>query len=630
MNNDYRMSFTDPFVETIIFSTDDEEIKSVLCKGELTEEEKTKEISKDTFKEIEQRYDLHKNTLRLGFAELVERVAKHLKRFNSPEISPKIREAIANKIEISARQEMNDSEKSPIEKAQELRTQLLAYNKSLLDAHTAIKCLEQALDDTNPMAMDSWIADHSIYLNETIFEKLTFSEKLHLGVLLKKAETKAPAIKELDCFQNLPEDIKSFQKMLECSDKEAFIANVSKEYGGVREKQLCALAHYIDYHRIRIKELASFLKEEDWSVLAPYLRYADLRNCSKEIIEKLLINPSNIEILFISNYEINKLPELPNCRYLNCSGCKALQELPELLNCQELVCNHCKALQRISGLPNCQELVCNHCTALQRISGLSNCRKLYCDSCKALQQISGLSNCRELYCSDCTALQQISGLSKCQKLVCRVCTALQQVSGLPSCQSLYCSGCTALQELTELPNCQELSCNHCTALQRISGLLNCQKLVCDYCTALQLISALPSCQELHYSGCTALQELPELPMNARVYSEDSPQTAFHKLKIDVEKFTAGPQELLNHLGNQFLLQKLPFPNIYYFEKGQPSAAVDVGGVRRDFVVRLFENLFKRKGDAEIPAGFLVVDDGYPEWDEKLRKRKPLIGLWEDY
>ncbi len=262
--------------------------------------------------------------------------------------------------------------------------------------------------------MDSWITDHSIYLNDMIFEKLTFSEKLHLGVLLKKAETKAPAVKELDCFQNLPEDIKSFQKMLECSDKEAFIANVSKEYGGVREKQLCALAHYIDYRRIRIEELASFLKEEDWSVLEPYLRYADLRNCSKEIIEKLLITPSNIEILLINNDEIKELPELPNCRCLKCSGCKALQELPELPNCQELACYNCKALQRISALPNCRKLVCYGCTALQRISGLSNCRELYCSGCTALQRISALPSCLILSCPGCTALQELTELPSCQ------------------------------------------------------------------------------------------------------------------------------------------------------------------------------------------------------------------------
>ena len=78
-----------------------------------------------------------------------------------------------------------------------------------------------------------------------------------------------------------------------------------------------------------------------------------------------------------------------------------------------------------------------------------------------------------------------------------------------------------------------------------------------------------------------------------------------------------------------LLRNRPFPNIYYFEKGVRSAAIDVGGVRRDFVTRLCENLFKDKKDPGVAQGkFLELDGGFPsgEQEEAFRTLGCLFSL----
>jgi len=58
------------------------------------------------------------------------------------------------------------------------------------------------------------------------------------------------------------------------------------------------------------------------------------------------------------------------------------------------------------------------------------------------------------------------------------------------------------------------------------------------------------------------------------------------------------------LGDNYLLQNKPFPNVYYFSNGQYSPAVDVGGVRRDFVTKLFERLFLKKDELNTQLPFI--------------------------
>ncbi len=93
--------------------------------------------------------------------------------------------------------------------------------------------------------------------------------------------------------------------------------------------------------------------------------------------------------------------------------------------------------------------------------------------------------------------------------------------------------------------------------------------------------------------------MPELPWNARVYSN----LQFTKLEVDLDELTSNPRKLLLELGSH-LLQNKPFPNIYYRLKGELSEAVDIGGVRRDFISRLMESLFAESS----MSGKLVMDN----------------------
>ncbi len=70
--------------------------------------------------------------------------------------------------------------------------------------------------------------------------------------------------------------------------------------------------------------------------------------------------------------------------------------------------------------------------------------------------------------------------------------------------------------------------------------------------------------------------------------------AFAKFEVDVSLLATKSKDFLLTLGRQYLLKNQPFPNIYYFSNGELSPAIDVGGVRRDFISRLFESLFKKK------------------------------------
>jgi hypothetical protein len=99
--------------------------------------------------------------------------------------------------------------------------------------------------------------------------------------------------------------------------------------------------------------------------------------------------------------------------------------------------------------------------------------------------------------------------------------------------------------------------------------------------------------------------LPELPRDAQVEPRIGVE-GFEKFIVNQEEFATDPAKILLELGNKFLLENHQFPNVYYNLNGQPSEAIDAGGVRRDLISSLSENLFKGKG-----KGFLTMKEGIP-------------------
>jgi hypothetical protein len=92
-----------------------------------------------------------------------------------------------------------------------------------------------------------------------------------------------------------------------------------------------------------------------------------------------------------------------------------------------------------------------------------------------------------------------------------------------------------------------------------------------------------------------------------------------RLEVDLGALHQTPELYLLQLGD-CLSQQHPFPQVYYFNNGIPSNAVDVGGLRRDFITRLFERLFSGE------TGSLLSING----DAGLLPRKPVFGQENSY
>lgn len=406
---------------------------------------------------------------------------------------------------------------------------------------------------------------------------------------------------------------------------------VEEVKGISQDVKMAMLAIYIDHHKLPLKDLKTVLNQEDWSFLTPHLHYVNLSEIPLPQLELILSKIKKATEIYISNSTITKLPDLPNCTHLYCAycpcltrlpdlpncikldcfNCSSLAELPALPNCIELECSHCQNLTQLPELPNCTQLLCCYCTNLTKVPALPNCTKLDCSFCQSLIQLQELPNCTMLDCSFCPSLPMLPDLHKCTFLLnCSNCTILTRLPELFNCTRLYCSQCIGLTQLPDLPNCIKLYCCGCIRLNQLGDLSNCVELDCVDCESLIQLPPLPVCIKLNCSNCRNLQGLPEVPQNAQIFSNNTQDGNFPKLIIDQEEFATNPLKILLILGKQFLLDGKYFPNVYYNYKGKPTYALDVGGVRRDCISSICENLFKGKGD-----NFLTTQEGVPTRQE---------------
>lgn len=378
---------------------------------------------------------------------------------------------------------------------------------------------------------------------------------------------------------NLPSGARQYMEILQTRSTLAQdIQRIKQIEEFSEEEKYAAIAHYIERFNIYLKDV----DQEKILRLVPYLHTVNLQGfgniaLGKQIVKKcphlvvLKLNDGRFlegittlphcRQLHCNHIPLRALPKLPRCLDLNCSGCIHLRELPALPLCQELDCHNCPHLRVLPELPLCKMLDCRFCTNMRSLPQLPSCERLECSLCIFLRFLPPLPLCKELNCACCTALIALPALPKCEKVVLFKCTALRTIPALPVCQMINCHRCTALTALPTLPHCRQLLCSFCP-----------------------------------------LHELPELPWHAYVNSNDEGSTTvqFSGLKIEIEKFAAQPVTLLLLLG-EYLLKNKPFPNIYYFENGIPNQAIDVGGVRRDFVTKLCLTLFNE----------LKMEDNFP-------------------
>lgn len=183
--------------------------------------------------------------------------------------------------------------------------------------------------------------------------------------------------------------------------------------------------------------------------------------------------------------------------------------------------------------------------------------------------------------------------------------ALELLKNCPNLTYLCVNNPEIINNMDELSQLESLGCSLSIYLIALPAWLSQLKwLDCHSCPHLtSLPAALPQCRWLNYSNCPGIRELPELPFDATVISDSS--VPFQQLVINFEQFSTEPEALLLSLG-KLLLNKQPFPNICYFEKGQKSEAIDAGGVRRDFITRLCENVFKKELEKEAFGQFLTL------------------------
>lgn len=456
---------------------------------------------------------------------------------------------------------------------------------------------------------------------------LTRPQLLRLGAILTLPDTPQ------DMVNLMPPFVKDFMSILR---KWAY-----KQLSDEEEKNIY-LAHVIEKNENSIKTLSTFLKEEELLRLAPYMHYVDLCNfpdielgrrflqrCTN--VNHLLFNDGRLieglqelpcQILDCSNsINLTALPALPRCQDLKCIKTE-LTSLPALPLCRKLYCNESPSIATIGALPLCQDLQCYNCPSLTALPELPCCEKINCTHCDLLESIRALPLCKELDMSNCKSLTALPPLPACQKLTACACTnltalpalpmgkeinvsgsGLRNLSALPLCKTLDCCSCRHLTALPALPECEVLDCSNCSTLTALPQLPHCSRLACRNCSLLISIPPLPLCQTLHCSGCN-LAELPEVPFYTHVFTAEENINALPSasLEIDLEMFAADPIALLLKLG-EFLLKNEPFPNIYYFEKGVRNLAIDLGGVRRDFVTKLCTHLFNAPG--------LKLDDHLP-------------------
>lgn len=222
--------------------------------------------------------------------------------------------------------------------------------------------------------------------------------------------------------------------------------------------------------------------------------------------------------------------------------------------------------------------------------------------------LKSCSKLNHLRISDGNVLKDIESLPELQIFNCSDCENLTELSvKMPKLKTLYSFSNSSLIAIrSEMPLIEEIKtydCPHLVSLPSAMPLLI--DLDCSDCAELTTLpAALPRCQRLDYSLCP-ITEVPQVPFDAVVICENAVE--FSTLRVDFEKFTTAPMELLNSLA-YFLLNNQPFPNVHYYENGVRNNVIDAGGVRRDFVTRICENLFKRNIPEEMQGKFLNMDD----------------------
>jgi hypothetical protein len=374
----------------------------------------------------------------------------------------------------------------------------------------------------------------------------------------------------------------------------------SDRLSSLKRDTLEALAHWINAEKVPL--LSASISENEAKAIAPYLHYVDYRGLfTWEIPEKFVSSCKNAYELHLHDIRITELKELPpQLQVLTCFGCKKITAI-DLSNC-----------------PLLQKLDCHKCGSLTAID-LSHSPQLL-----------------KLYCGECPiSTLDLSHNPLLEAVFCRQCPNITtlDLSHNPNLWEIYCPECPIENlDLSHNPQLQYVDCSSCPlSTLDFSNNLQLQRVNCNQCQRLtSLGAALPNTLEaLFCEECPNLSQLPQLPHTATVHSGNSRCGALNSFKVYPADLEKKPKQVLLDLG-KILLQNKPFPNIVYMDPRTdlPTAGLDAGGLRRQLVSTLCENLFKK--DSGFPfleeAGYQTPTLSEDENPDALRTFARLLGL----
>lgn len=169
----------------------------------------------------------------------------------------------------------------------------------------------------------------------------------------------------------------------------------------------------------------------------------------------------------------------------------------------------------------------------------------------------------------------------------------------PELQALTCLSNPSLTTVA-VPNAPRLDTiwsNYCSSLTTLTlgNVGKLRRLFVSYCPNLTTIEAengLSNCSYLDCQNSTNLRGLPQLPPTVTIYSGPT-HGGLTSFRVNPQELDQNPRKVLLDLG-QILLNNQPFPNVVWIDPltNEPAKGIDAGGLRRQLVTTLCENLFK--------------------------------------
>jgi hypothetical protein len=351
-----------------------------------------------------------------------------------------------------------------------------------------------------------------------------------------------------------------------------------------------ALAHWINDKKLVLKE--ADLSYPELLVIAPYLHHVDLTRMywDDNSVENFIKSCSNAYHMTIFHEQITDLNYLPTkLRSVICNQCAITSvDLSKNIYLESANFHHSQELESISFSKNelLKEVDICHSRKLMHIDLMSNrqLKSLNCDGCLKIQYLD-LSNNEQLQNLNCNSTNLlIINLSKNGQLKNLDCSTNEELITLDLSNNLQLESLNighisiSTIDLSHNQRLKTVDCNNCENLSSLGDSLS------------------NTLEKLNCEGCFKLQQLPQMPCQAVVHSGGSLCGKIHSLKVYPPDLEAYPQEALSHLG-LFLLAEKPMPNIVYIDPvtKQPSAGIDAGGLRRQFVATLCANLLKEGG-----------------------------------